>query len=123
MHLPWKRWVEFTVKEELCIIGWIDRIIPSGPDFDIKKLGASDLREVAGPYVDSILNGNDKDCEVFSVVRWSPGVWFICHYDNIVLMFPQSSTLFPTIVTSCGVFGNSLIGVCPQRRGDLDLFI
>jgi len=27
------------------------------------------------------------------------------------------------IVTSCGVFGDSLIGVCLQRRGDLDLFV
>jgi len=26
-------------------------------------------------------------------------------------------------VTSCGVFGDSLIGVCSQHRGDLDLFM
>ncbi len=73
MHLPWKHWVELSAKEELCIVGWIDGILPPGPDFDIKKLGASELREIAGSYVNTILNGNDN-YDVFSVIRWTEGV-------------------------------------------------
>ena len=73
MHLPWKRWVELSAKEELCIVGWIDGILPPGPDFDIKKLGASELREIAGSYVDTVLNGNDN-YDIFSVIRWTKGV-------------------------------------------------
>ena len=73
MHLPWKCWVELSAKEELCIVGWIDGILPPGPDFDIKKLGASKLQEIAGSYVDTILNGNDN-YDVFSVIHWTKGV-------------------------------------------------
>jgi len=73
MHLPWKRWVELSAKEELCIVGWINGILPPGPDFDIKKLGASELQEIAGSYVDTVLNGNDN-YDVFSVIRWTKGV-------------------------------------------------
>jgi hypothetical protein len=75
LHLPWKRWLELAAKEALCIIDWVDGIIPPGPEFDIKKLGAGELRDIAGSYVDNILNGSD-DYEVFSVIRWSAGVWF-----------------------------------------------
>lgn len=73
MNLPWKRWVEVAAKEELCIIGWVDGILPPGPNFDIKKLGASELRQIAGSYVDNALNGSD-DYEVFTVIRWSRGM-------------------------------------------------
>jgi hypothetical protein len=47
-----------------------------GPDFDIKKLGAGDVHEIAGSYVDNILNGTNN-YQAFSVVRWSAGVWYL----------------------------------------------
>jgi hypothetical protein len=77
-HLPWKRWLDIAAKEELCIIGWVDGIIPPGYDFDIKKLGAGELREISGSYVDALLNGDD-DHEVFSIIHWTPGAWFTFH--------------------------------------------
>jgi hypothetical protein len=76
IHLPWKRWLELAWKEFLCIIGWVDGVMPPGPDFDIKKLGAGDVREIAGSYVDNILNGTNN-YQAFSVVRWSAGVWYL----------------------------------------------
>jgi hypothetical protein len=97
MHLPWKRWVEVAAKEELCIVNWVDEILPPGPNFDIKKLGASELREIAGSYVDCALNG-DENYDAFSVIRWPAGVWFICHYNNTALTFPQICVLFPTMI-------------------------
>jgi hypothetical protein len=72
-HLPWKRWVELAAKEALCMIGWGDGILPPGPDFNIKKLNASEIRDIAGSYVDSTLIGSD-DYEAFSVIRWSAGM-------------------------------------------------
>jgi hypothetical protein len=51
---------------------------PPGPNFDIKKLGAGDVHEIAGSYVDNILNDNDTDnYQAFSVVRWSASVWYL----------------------------------------------
>jgi hypothetical protein len=73
VHLPWRRWLDVVAREELCIVDWVKGIIPPGPDFDIKKLGASDVRAIAGSYVDAVLNGKD-DYEAFSVIRWSEGV-------------------------------------------------
>jgi hypothetical protein len=75
IHLPWKRWLEVAWKEFLCIIGWVDGVMPPGPDFDIKKLGAGDVREIAGSYVDNILSGTNN--YQASVVRWSAGVWYL----------------------------------------------
>lgn len=72
IHLPWKHWVELAAKEELCIVGWVDGIIPPGSDFDIKKLGAGELRKIVGSYIDHVLNG-DNTYEAFSVIRWSEG--------------------------------------------------
>jgi hypothetical protein len=103
MHLPWKRWVELAAKEFLCIIGWEDGTMAPGPGFDIKKLGASELRDIAGSYVDCTLNGND-DYEAFSVIRWSEGVWFYSHYNSTVLMIHQSSALFPTLIRKKDLF-------------------
>jgi hypothetical protein len=77
MHLPWKCWVDVAAKEKLCIIDWINGVLPPGSDFNIKKLGASEIHEITGSYVDSILNGN-IDYKVFSVICWSTGVWFYC---------------------------------------------
>jgi hypothetical protein len=87
MNLPLKRWVELAAKEEVCMIGWEDGVMAPGPDFDIKKLGAGELRSLAGSYVDAILNGSD-DYEAFSVIRWTPGGSVFCHHDNIFLIFP-----------------------------------
>jgi hypothetical protein len=78
MKLPWKRWVDLAAKEELCIISWVDGVMPPGPDFDIKKLGAGELRSLAGSYVDAILTGSD-DYEAFSVIRWTAGKSVYCH--------------------------------------------
>lgn len=85
IHLPWKRWLELAAQEGLCIIDWVDGVIPPGPDFDVKKLIASEIRDIAGSYVDSILNGSDH-YKAFSVIRWSAGVWDYYHHDNLVLM-------------------------------------
>lgn len=103
MRLPWKRWVEVAGKEELCIIDWVDGAIPPGPDFDIKKLGAPELREIAGSYVDGVLNG-DNDPEAFSVIHWSAGVWFKCHYNSTLLTIHQSSVLFLMLIQKRGSF-------------------
>ena len=72
-NLPWKHWLELTAKEAFCLIGWEDGILPPGPDFDIKKLTASEIRDVARSYVDSTLNGSD-DYQAFSVICWSAGM-------------------------------------------------
>lgn len=74
VNLPWRRWVDLAAKEELCIIDWVDGLFPPGPDFEIKKFGAIELRRIAGSYIDFILKGK-VPYEVFSVIRWSPGVW------------------------------------------------
>jgi hypothetical protein len=73
VRLPWKRWLDVAAKEELCINGWIEEVLPPGPDFDIKKLGAGALRDISGSYVDHLLNGT-MDYEAFTVTRWSAGV-------------------------------------------------
>jgi hypothetical protein len=75
IHLPWKRWLELAWKC-LCIIGWVDGVMLPGPDFDIKKLGAGDVHEISGSYVDNILNGTNN-YQAFSVVHWSAGVWYL----------------------------------------------
>jgi hypothetical protein len=84
-------------------IDWTDKIIPPGPDFDLKKLGASELREITGSYVDTIINGQD-DYEAFSVLRWSAGVWFDHRYNNTLLTLHQSSALFLTLIQERGLF-------------------
>ncbi|KAI0245026.1 hypothetical protein BJV78DRAFT_1159252, partial [Lactifluus subvellereus] len=68
--LPWKCWLNLAGKEQLCIINWEDKIRLPGPDFNVKKLGAGELRRIAGSYVNAILSGGD-DYEAFSVVRWT----------------------------------------------------
>ena len=103
MRLPWKRWLDLAAKEFLCIIGWEDGIMPPGPEFDIKKLGAGELRDIAGSYVDNTLNDSDN-YEAFSVIRWSKGVWFSSHYNNTILMFHQSNALFPTLIAKRDLF-------------------
>ena len=72
-NVSWKRWVELAAKEELCITGWTDGILPPGLDFEIRKMGAGELREITGSYVDSTLKNKDR-YEAFSVARWSTGV-------------------------------------------------
>jgi hypothetical protein len=68
MHLPWKRWLEIAAQEELHMIGWEDRIMPPGPGFDTKKLGAGEVHDIAGSYVESALNGSD-DYEALATIR------------------------------------------------------
>ena len=73
VRLPWKCWLEVAAKHKLCIAHWTDGIMPPGRDFDLKKLSASELRDLSGSYVDAMLNGNDN-FEVFSVIPWSAGM-------------------------------------------------
>jgi hypothetical protein len=73
IHLPWKRWLDIAARETLCIMDWVDGILPPGPKFDLKKLVAGEIRDIAGSYVDGTLNGSD-DYEAFSMIHWSAGV-------------------------------------------------
>jgi hypothetical protein len=86
LHLLWKRWLDLTGKEQLCIINWEDGIRPPGPDFNAKMLGAGDLHRITGSYVDTILGGGE-DYEAFSVVRWTTGASDCHHPNNTILMF------------------------------------
>jgi len=103
IHLPWKRWLDIAAKEALCIIDWVNGILPPGPDFDIKKLGAGELRDIAGSYVDSVLNSGD-DYDAFSVIRWTAGVSDYYHRNTIILMFYQNNVPFPTLIRKKGLF-------------------
>jgi hypothetical protein len=85
LHLPWKRWLEIAAEEELCIINWVDQLDPPpSPEFTLRNLGAQDLRDISGPYIENILYGH-SDCESFSVIPWSEGMWFYCRRGNIIL--------------------------------------
>jgi hypothetical protein len=103
LYIPWKRWLDVAAKEELCIVDWIDSIMPPGPDFDIKGLDSGELRELVGPYIDAILEGHDSH-GTFSMVRWSEGVWFDCCYNNTILTHHQSTALFPSLIQKRGSF-------------------
>ncbi|KAI0245176.1 hypothetical protein BJV78DRAFT_1288807 [Lactifluus subvellereus] len=92
--LPWKHWLDLVGKEQLCIINWEDKIRPPGPDFDVKKLGAGELRCIAGSYVDAILSGGD-DYEAFSVVRWTAE-------QSTLLNTHPNKGLIPLVITQSG---------------------
>ena len=97
VHLPWKRWIEVATKNKLCIMNWAKGIPPPGPNFEIRKLSASCLRTITKSFIENTLAGK-SECEVFSVISWSNGVWFSCCYINTVLRFWQSSVPFLTLI-------------------------
>ena len=72
--LTWEQFDDVAAKEQICIVNYLDGVIPPGPNFDIKKLSVMELQLLVGPYIAAIQAEEDIAGTTFHVVKWPQGM-------------------------------------------------
>lgn len=78
--LPWKWFDDVAAKEQICIVNYPDDVIPPGPNFDVKKLSATELQLLVGPYIATIQEEKDITGTMFRVKKMVPRYVFGTSY-------------------------------------------
>ncbi|KAG1849433.1 hypothetical protein DFJ58DRAFT_842646 [Suillus subalutaceus] len=110
----WMRMLDILYSTQLCIHDWPTGVPPSGPDFDLKSLSASQLRALVGPYLRKHLSNTyetelgrdeDEDDAEKAMTTKRKGVDSLCIFSRAIRLARYAGEIYsiPLVIDTDGI--------------------